>query len=110
MCLQVTELCELSQITLSCGSVESKVTDNLFRGEFAFIGHEFQNIDQFLCQRGLYRPFIDYFLLQILFIDHFRCHRRYELVDIILFITSDKVTKKQEQNKIKSFIFYAEFK
>ena len=31
-------------------------------------------------------------------------------VNIILFITSDKVTKKQEQNKIKSFIFYAEFK
>ena len=48
-----------------------EVADYLFCGEFVLIGHKFQNIDQFLCQRWLYRPFIDHFLLQILFIDHF---------------------------------------
>jgi hypothetical protein len=41
--------------------VKAKVTDNLFCGEFVLISHKFQNIDQFLCQRWLYRPFIDHF-------------------------------------------------
>ena len=35
----------------SCFSsgVKAKVTDYLFCGEFVFIDHKFQNIDQFLC-------------------------------------------------------------
>jgi hypothetical protein len=51
----------LAKIPFGSGGVKTKVTDYLFCGEFVLIGHKFQNIDQFLCQRGLYRPFVDHF-------------------------------------------------
>ena len=72
MWLQVTELSKLAKIAFGSSGVKVKVVDYLLCGKFFFIGHKVQNIDQFLCQRRLYRPFIDHFLLQILFIDHFR--------------------------------------
>ncbi len=39
--------------------IETEVTDDGLCRNQVFIGHERQNIDQLLCQRGLYRPFID---------------------------------------------------
>jgi hypothetical protein len=63
MWFQVAELSKLAKIPFGSGGVKTKATDYLFCGEFVLIGHKFQNIDQFLCQRGLYRPFIDHFLL-----------------------------------------------
>ena len=71
MYLQIAELRELTEVTLGGGWSKAEVRDNDFRRNMVFIDHEIQNIDQFLCQRGLYRPFIDHFLLQLLFIDHF---------------------------------------
>ena len=71
MWFQIAELSKLAKIAFGCCGVEAEVTDYLFCSEFVLIGHKFQNIDQFLCQRWLYRPFIDHFLLQILFIDQF---------------------------------------
>lgn len=49
MCLQITKLGELAQVAFSCSGVEAEVSDNLLCGEFVFIGHKHQNIDQFLC-------------------------------------------------------------
>ena len=54
----VTVNSKLAKIPFGSGGVKTKVTDYLFCGEFVLIGHKFQNIDQFLCQRGLYRPFV----------------------------------------------------
>ena len=61
--LQIAEFCELAQIALGRSGSETKMTDDGFGGEFVFIGHVFKNTDQFLGQSGLYRPFIDHFLL-----------------------------------------------
>ena len=58
MWLQVTELSKLAKIAFGSSGVKVKVVDYLLCGEFIFIGHKVQNID--------------HFLLQILFIDHFR--------------------------------------
>ena len=57
VCFQIAELGELAKIAFGSSGVKTKVTDYLFCGEFILIGHKFQNIDQFLCQRRLYRPF-----------------------------------------------------
>ena len=84
MWFQIAELCKLAKIAFGCCGIEAEVTDYLFCSEFVLIGHKFQNIDQFLCQRGLYRPFIDHFLLQILFIDHFLTGGFNIMVDICL--------------------------
>ena len=60
MCLQVTELSELSKVALGGDGIETEMTDNFFCRNLVFISHEFHNIDHFLRQRGLYRPFIDH--------------------------------------------------
>ncbi len=62
MCLQIAKLCKLAQVAFGRSSVEAKVTDNLFCGNFIFFDHILQNIDHFLCQGRFYRPFIDHFL------------------------------------------------
>ena len=54
---EVAELRELAQVTLGGGGGEAEMSDDGFSGEIVFIGHESQNIDQFLGQSGLYRPF-----------------------------------------------------
>ena len=69
MSFQATELRELAQVSLGGSGIETKMTDDFFCRNLVFIGHEFQNIDHFLSQRGLYQPFIDHFLLQSQFID-----------------------------------------
>ena len=53
MWFQITKLSKLAKIPFGSSGVKAKVTDYLFCGEFVFINHKFQNIDQFLCQRGL---------------------------------------------------------
>ena len=60
MCLQISELRELAKVALGGGRIETKMTDDFFYRNLVFIGHELHNIDQFLCQRGLYRP-LSYF-------------------------------------------------
>ena len=61
--LQIAEYGELAQIALGCSGSETKMLDDGFSGKFVFVGHVFKNTDQFLGQSGLYRPFIDHFLL-----------------------------------------------
>ena len=51
MCLQIAKLVELAQVALGGGSDETEMSDNLFGGDFIFIGHILQNIGQFLCQK-----------------------------------------------------------
>ena len=87
MSLQVTELRELAQVSLGASGIEAKVTNDYFCCDLSIIMHEYKNIDQFVCQRRLYRPFIDHFLLQHRFIDHFLRSRSHKLVDIILQIS-----------------------
>ena len=55
--LQIAEFSELAQIALGCSGSETKMTDDGFSGKFVFVGHIFENTDQFLGQSGLYRPF-----------------------------------------------------
>jgi hypothetical protein len=59
MRLQVAELRELAKVALGGSRIETEMTDDFFCRNLVFIGHKFQNIDHFLCQRWLYRPFID---------------------------------------------------
>jgi len=57
MRLKIAILGELTQIALSCSSIETKVINNLFGGDFIPISRIFYNIDQFLGQNWFYRPF-----------------------------------------------------
>lgn len=57
MRLHISELRKLSQVTLrSCGG-EPKVRHDGLCCDFFFVGHVLQNIDHFLRQQWLYRPF-----------------------------------------------------
>lgn len=55
---KIAELRKLTEVTLGCGGIEASVTDDGFCREWVFIGYKRQNIDQFLYQRGFYRPFL----------------------------------------------------
>ena len=71
MCLQIAKLRELTKIAFSCCGIKAEVANNYFCCNLFYTRHKIQNIDQFLCQRGFYRPFIDHFLSHSRFIDHF---------------------------------------
>ena len=71
MRLQITKFGELPQVALCRCCRKAEVIHNGFRCESVLVGHKYQNIDQVLCQRRLYLPFIDHFLLSSCFIDHF---------------------------------------
>ena len=62
MRLKVSELCELAHVTLGSGGSEPEFGNDIVRSNFLFVGHKDKNIDQFLCQRGPGRPFMDHFL------------------------------------------------
>ena len=66
MRLQITELSKLAKIAFGCRGIKAELADDFFCCNLIFIGHKFQNIDHFLCQGWLYRPFIDHFLPQFL--------------------------------------------
>ena len=84
MSFQVTEVCQLAKIAFCCGFCQAQLRDKLLGSDFFFVDHENYNIGQFSCQSWFYRPFIDHFLLNNLFIDHFFVCRYKELVDILL--------------------------
>ena len=57
MSFKITELCELGHITLGGSGGETEFRHDLIRCDFLFVAHKRKNIDHFLCQRWLYRPF-----------------------------------------------------
>ena len=70
-----------AQVSLGGCFGETEGFDNVLCSYLCFIGHKYQDIDQFLGKRGLYRPFIDHSLDKVRFIDHF--NRSDILVDVI---------------------------
>ena len=54
MGFEIAELCELAQVTLGGGGGETEMLHDGFGGDLLLVGHEFQNIGQFLGQSGLY--------------------------------------------------------
>lgn len=82
LCLQIAKLGKLAKVAFGGSGSETKMIDDNFRRDVAFIAHKNYNIGQFLGQGGLYRPFIDHFLLQNRFIDHFSVRRPFIFVDI----------------------------
>ena len=83
LCCEIAKLRKLSQVAFCGGSSKSKLLNDGFCRRFFFIDHKDKNIGQLVSQRRLYRPFIDHFLCEITFIDHFRINTLQVLVDII---------------------------
>ena len=57
MSLKIAEFGKLTKVAFGSGRIEAERINNGFRGDLAFASRKIQNIDQFLRQRRLYRPF-----------------------------------------------------
>ena len=95
---EIAKLRKLSQVAFCGGSSKSKLLNDGFCRRFFFIDHKDKNAGQFIRQKGLYRPFIDHFLHKTMFIDHFRCHILYKLVDILFQVTAMQAAHTIQEN------------
>ena len=91
MSFKIAVFSQLTKISLSGSLCKTKLANQHLSSDFSFIRRKYQDVGQFVGQRRFYRPFIDHFLLEFLFIDHFCINRLEELVDIVFQMIRDAV-------------------